>query len=432
MIKTSVHSIKFTNQNKRSELSDFINEYRRCASVLLNYIWSNGYNFKSKDNNPLRFSIKENMLDCPSMLSSDVIYKSGLKTDLTGRALKCCLTQIAGIIGAETEKQRKRLFYLKKKKSEGVSKNKLKQLIKRIKCNIPQKPNVSNINPELNSICADFQETKDGHFDGFVKLYCISKKKTEISIPIKMTRFSRKLSLNGKMKTSFLIKKESFDIRWEIPDTEIKDNGDTLGCDQGYKDMLTFSNGIKSAAQDIHGHSLESIIEKVARKKKCSKAFKRAKDHQKNFVNWSINRINLSPIKEIKFEKIWNITYKRGTSRKLSHWQNTLIRDKMESKCCEEGVRFTLQSSTYMSQRCCECGNVRKANRKGKVYSCKSCGNIIDADLNAAKNHEQILLEIPYELRKLNLNRGDGFFWTQSGYFDSEGRSIQSLPHVEK
>ena len=39
----------------------------------------------------------------------------------------------------------------------------------------------------------------------------------------------------------------------------------------------------------------------------------------------------------------------------------------------------------YTSQRCSRCGVIRKANRQGAMYTCE-CGNIMDADENAAKN----------------------------------------------
>ena len=114
------------------------------------------------------------------------------------------------------------------------------------------------------------------------------------------------------------------------------------------------------------------------------------------------------------------------TNRKMSHWTNTLIRDKVESLCEELGVQVKHQSSTYRSQRCSECGMVRKGNRKGKTYTCKNCGLVIDSYYNASKNHEISLPEIPYGFRNLKLNR-KGFFWLETGLFDLEGRSLQSL-----
>ena len=173
-----------------------------------------------------------------------------------------------------------------------------------------------------------------------------------------------------------------------------------------------------------------SIIDKVSRKKKGSNAFAKAKTHQLNFVNWSINNLSFDEVKQLNLEKVWNINYKSNTSRKMKAWQNTIIRDKVEDRCKESGVRFQQQSSTYRSQRCSNCGNVRKANRKGKIYSCKNCGFEIDADLNASLNHAVNLPEIPYTLRKQNLNRGLGFLWNPNGIYDFEGGSLQSPPHV--
>lgn len=429
MIRSSRHTLLFSNSNKLSTLDDFILEYQKVAQKIVDYIWTNGW--KSGE---YEFNVSLNKLNMPSLLTSDIIKLANITTLLSGRALKCCMTQCCGIIKAEVEKQRKRLFVYSTKKEEGVSKKRLKLLIKKIKQNIPVKPNCQNIKPELNSICFDIQNGK--FFDKFIRLKSIWKNKREIKLPIKFHRHSLKLQNNStSMKNSILISNDSIDLRWELPKVEKKSVGETVGADQGYKDVLNLANKTiqqKTKCSCPHGHTLESIITKVSRKKKGSSAFKKAKDHQKNFVNWSLNNIDLKNIKQINLERIWNIGYKSGKSRKMSHWQNTLIRDKVIDLCETNGVHFVEQSCTYRSQRCHVCGNVRKANRKGKIYECKKCGNIDDADHNAALNHSIYLPEIPWFLRKSKLNRKDGFIWNQNGLFDLTGRSLQSLLHVEE
>jgi hypothetical protein len=42
----------------------------------------------------------------------------------------------------------------------------------------------------------------------------------------------------------------------------------------------------------------------MTRKQKGSKSFKRTSNHRKNFINWSINQLNLDNIKEIGLERI--------------------------------------------------------------------------------------------------------------------------------
>ncbi len=108
----------------------------------------------------------------------------------------------------------------------------------------------------------------------------------------------------------------------------------------------------------------------------------------------------------------------------MSHWNNPEIRDKIKSIAELSGVQVKDQSCTYRSQRCSNCGNVRKANRKKKDYVCKSCGFTIDADINAAKNHEQNLPDVPFTFRGSKMNLGDGFRWLESGFFSMTGEEL--------
>lgn len=48
---------------------------------------------------------------------------------------------------------------------------------------------------------------------------------------------------------------------------------------------------------------------------------------------WSINQLDLKNVKQVNLEKVWNINFKSKTSRLMSHWTNTLIRDKLKSVC---------------------------------------------------------------------------------------------------
>ena len=48
------------------------------------------------------------------------------------------------------------------------------------------------------------------------------------------------------------------------------------------------------------------------------------------------------------------------------------------------GIPFVAVDPAYTSQICSACGKM--GDRKGKNFSCKACGNTMDADINAAKN----------------------------------------------
>ena len=417
MIRSTKHSIKYTNKNKLNKLFNFIDEYRQAAQLYLDYLWDNPYAFKIKDKSYI-FDIQHNHLTVPKYIDYKAI---NFKTNLSARALSSCITQVLGIIKASTEKQRKRLWKVHNLLSQNEQLS--KSLINKIRKNKPVKPGIDKLKPELSSKCIDFKETNN-NFNAFIMLRSIGKSFGQIKIPIKYHKRANHWKSKGKRLNSFLIDKDYIDIRWQMPN-KIKPIGITVGADQGYKTILTLSNGNITPKKDSHNHTLESINKKLARKRKGSKSFAKAQYHRKNFIHWSINQLNFKNIKQVNLEKIYNITYKRRTSRVMSHWTNTLIRDKLKKVCEEQEVLVQEQSSAYRSQRCSKCGLVRKANRKGKQYICKDCGHVSDADLNAACNHEQDLYYLSWELRKFiqsnHKNYGSGFYWQPNGCFDITG-----------
>jgi transposase len=282
------------------------------------------------------------------------------------------------------------------------------------------KPKSSTVCPELNSICCDFLRSDDLSFDGYVQLKSIGKEYGKIKIPIKFHRLSNKWrNKNAVLMSSFLFSDRYINFRWDLETPKLKTDGVTVGADQGIKDVLTFSDGIRTPKYDIHGYSLEEITRKLARKVKGSDAFDRAQIHRESFINWSINQLNLDDVKEIRLEEIVNIRYKKHTSRFLSHFSNPLIRDKVLKVGEERGVRVTEQASPYRSQRC-HCGWVQKSNRNGKIFKCKKCGYTEDSDVNAAQNHLIDLPTVPAFLFSQKLNQ-KGFYWNPNGFYNADG-----------
>ena len=423
MIRASNHLTNNCNTKKSENLCRMTLEWRRVMGFILDDIWENGYEWED-DNGKHRFSVRENKLDFPKYIDYNK-FKLEEGHELTARALSSLVTQLAGIIKASTKKQAKRIYTLGETKKEGKNRKQRKALVKAVKTNIPQKPNISNVWIELSSKCAEFKTTEEGKFDGFLKISSFFLDGTKIKIPISFHKHSKSLQERGKMMTSFLIREKSVDIRWKINAPMQKSSGDTIGCDQGLKTVATFSNAMTTPQTDKHGHSVDNITEKMTMAKKGSKRFNRLQKLRTNVVNHMMNQVSFKGIKQVNLEDVKNVGYKNKTSRKLSHWTNTIIRDKIEKKCEEEGVRLIFQSSTYRSQRCSSCGIVRKANRKGKEYDCKHCGLSIDADLNASYNLESSSLpEVPSIFRGKKINLKDGFYWSEYGFFLFSGEEI--------
>lgn len=410
MIRSSKHSTKYSNVGKIDILSSFLSDYRKTGQAIIDQIWENGYDdFKPRDdklNSPKYYDYK----------------RFNVETKLSARALSSLTTQIAGVISAATEKRRKCLWMIEKLKSEGKSFAKLaKKTNKNYKL---VKPNFLNAKAELSSKCAEIQ-FNNGKFLGFVRLKSLGKEFKSICIPILKNPVQSKWMKRGTIMGSFLIDAENIYLRYNIERKKSKLGNKVVGIDQGMKTVATFSDGGVTPEKDIHNHSLESIINRISRKKKGSNAFKKAQVLRKGFINWSLNQINFSEFREVRLEKIWNIGYKTRKSRKMSHWTNTLIRDKIKKMAEEAEVPLIEQSSSFRSQRCSNCGSVRKANRKGKEYKCKHCGFSCDADLNASLNHAVDLPEVHWSIRGKGYNLGDGFYWLKHGLFSFDGQELR-------
>ena len=396
MIKSTRHHLKDLNKDKNHSYQGFLSDYSSFASKVIDHIWSNGYE---------NFYVQQNKLELPKYIDYK-LFKHFSKT-LSARAMSSAVTQVSQIIRSSVEKQ-KRVLWIKENKNPNIKNKKF------------SKPWLKQINPILSSKCCDYQKDEDGKFLGFIRLKSIGSIYGEIKIPI-----NKQPVANGQLQGGFLFKKDHIQISWDKETTPVEKGNKILGIDQGYTSVVTCSDNQNLPSTDTCGHSLKSIIEKLSRKRKGSKAFKKAQSHRKNFVNWSINQINFKGVKEVRLEKVVNIRFKKHTSRNMSHWTNPEIVNKIKSRCLELEVPVIEQSCSYRSQRCNNCGLVRKANRKGKQYNCKNCGYSNDADLNASMNHVCDLPEVPKAFLGKKMNLKNGFFWKPDGFFAFDGSELR-------
>jgi len=304
MIRTSKHIFRFVNLNKKLNVSLFLLEYEKALNIFIDYLWNNEIIYKVKEENRI-FNISKKQYECPLNLTKEIYDKFPFESKLSARALKCCSGQACSMVRAVLDKPKRYQYVLNKLISEGKDTTKIEGLISNL--NIT-KPVLKNVKAELCSICCNFKITEK-YFDGFLELFSIGKEFSKIRIPIKFHRQSNKWMKRGKMMKSFLISENLVEIRWENKNIEKIKDGEIVGADQGLKDVITLSNGNTSPKKDCYGHTLKSITKKLSRKKKGSKAFAKAQEHRKNFINWSINSLNLNGIRQINFEKIVNIRF---------------------------------------------------------------------------------------------------------------------------
>ena len=325
MIRSTKHSLKFMNNEKKVIYNNFLMEYRRVATIIGNSIWNDGYN---DEFNKFNTNIDSGeFLNLPTYLDYN---NFNIKTWLSARALCSLTNQISGMIRGAVKERKDRFYILNKLKDKNEP---FDHIQKKLDETTISQPDFSYINPELSTKNVDIET--GNFFDFFVGLKSIynedkkEQNKEEgnttcgINIPIKAHKLDIKWGKRGKMLTSVLLTSYSINLRYEIKE-ELKEEGEIVGGDQGKNDILNLSDKQVTQKVDIHNHSLDSILDTLSKRKKGSKGFKKAVNQRKNFINWTINQLNFSDIKELKLEEIINITYKKNVGRKMSHWTNSL------------------------------------------------------------------------------------------------------------
>jgi len=412
MIRSTSHSLKFSNAEKRKEISLFVDEYRQLLQSIINYAWLHGIP-------EFDFDQSKNKLDMKSLLPTTFLKQ--IDTNLSARLKQSAGKQAIMMLKAACKKRQKQLWMLNKLQRKGELTGKLQSKIDR---QALIKPNAINANLELDSRFVDLSDTAKT-FD-FIRISSIGDKRS-IKMPIKHTKPFKKWSSRGTLKNSVRLSKDNLWLMFDVKETK-QSGTETVGADQGILTTLTLSNGSITKPCN-HGHTLKQIQHKLSLRKKGSNGFAEAQEHRKNYINWSLNQLSFAGIKEVRLEKIKNIRFKNKNTRYLSHWKYTLIKDKLVRLGEEKGFQLSEIPNEFRSQRCSFCGWVRKANRKGKTFCCNRCGNTMDADLNAASNLKLDLFLVPYWVRQQQINR-KGFLWKSDGLFYADGKPIVS--HAQK
>lgn len=81
-----------------------------------------------------------------------------------------------------------------------------------------------------------------------------------------------------------------------------------------------------------------------------------------------------------------NVAAKRGLNRSIQEQTWGMIRAQLTYKAGWAGREVALVYSKHTSERCSACGVIDGSNRCGRRYACASCGMMLNADINAARN----------------------------------------------
>jgi len=386
--KSSTCSLRFSNSGKIDSLDLFISEFRKVCQIFIDKFW--------------------NVEKIPNLVPRE--FTSNIDTWLSARAIQAAAKQASGIVRGTRKKQGQRRFKHQELFSKGMFK-KARILQKIIEKNECSKPDIQSLQPNLDSRFITIDLDNETSFDGWIVLSSLGNS-LKIEIPFQRTRHFNWMESRGSRKSGLQLSSSKATFTFEIEKPPQKEKGSTIGLDIGMKSIFTASDG-QVSHQDRHGWNLESIQRKLSRRKKGSVGFRKAQDHRKNHINWSINQLNFKNVKILRIERMKHLRQGRRSSRLMTHWTYKSIFEKLTDVCLESGVQIQQVSPTFTSQRCSKCGWVRKRNRKKKQFKCDECGFATDSDLNASLN---ISLELPAICKKQRLSRPNltGFYWEET------------------
>jgi len=185
------------------------------------------------------------------------------------------------------------------------------------------------------------------------------------------------------------------DLIYEKPIPALKETGEILGVDLGYRVPLATSD------KQLIGVELKAKIQKIGKRRKGYNHYVETE------LNRYIKQLAWKEIKILLLERLKNVKknkrgkFSRKVNRLLSMWQYAKVTKKLEQRCAEEGVLLKFKAPWKTSQHCPLCGKIDDKSRKAARFKCTGCGFEEHADIVGAMNLKVLELAGVYSLRSL-------------------------------
>lgn len=186
----------------------------------------------------------------------------------------------------------------------------------------------------------------------------------------------------------------------DVPKEKMADVEDFIGVDFGQTDIAVLSDGT-----NFNSEQLKKVRKKYSKvrasvqskgTKSSKRLLKRLGGKERRFVSINNHTIAKQIVQKAKSENkgiaIEDLTNIRKTAQpkskqnktELNRWSFYQLRQYLTYKSLLAGVKLVVVPPAYTSQTCSMCNHI--GIRNGKRFECKNCGNISDADFNAALN----------------------------------------------
>ncbi len=154
---------------------------------------------------------------------------------------------------------------------------------------------------------------------------------------------------------------------------------------------------LKLGKECNHIHQKYKSMRKSLQKKGKLRLVRKIKNRESRIIRNINHQISKKLVVEaqtskaiIVLEGLKNIGRTARTQRKqryaLNSWSFYQLQNMIEYKAKKYGVPIAYVEPQYTSQRCSRCGHIDSNNRKAKIFCCKNCAAVENADVNAGFN----------------------------------------------
>ena len=226
----------------------------------------------------------------------------------------------------------------------------------------------------------------------------------KISIPnVGIVRMAEKLRFDGRIvgyTVSRIADNWYVSIQVELSDEPVEENLSAVGIDVGSKHWAVTSDG-----EILDRPKAIPELEKKLKRAQRSLSRKQKGSRNRNRARRKVARIHRR-IRCVKMDAVHKFTSRIAKNHGVICCENLCvsgmgksarsIRKAVHNSCMSELRRMLAYKARHYveidrfypsSKKCSRCGNVKdELKLSERTYRCKSCGNVIDRDLNAAMN----------------------------------------------
>lgn len=347
--RSSKCSLKFSTDNKLSQLRTILSEYGRVVNIFIDYFWA-------LDELPSKGKLLKPIVDFPTYGENP--------SWLSARLRKVAAREAIDMILAMKRRWKDNPKKLKKPVHKG----------KRM-----------NVSCTIADLISAQQATE---FDCWLHLASIGDRMI-LDLPIKLHKQFHKWNELGNRLNSYIITDKYVQFSFEFETGAKREGKKVVGIDTGINALASSSSG------EQYGTEIKELIERVKRCKQDSNGQQQARRALKQRIDEiAIEVISSENPDLIVVEQLKNMGHKSKVKRLLTknirrsigiwNWRYWLMR--IEQQCELNRVSFRTVSPYYTSQTCPNCNHVDRENRNGIEFKCQSCGHTDNADINAALN----------------------------------------------